>query len=153
MVRAEDYALYLLDSDVECYLSGLLWTTHMYARGRCPDWSYTYAGRPAMTAMALVQYLERRLRDHSEETSDTSGKFNASSVSSTSPTVLSSVPTKKSKSKSHKDKDSTGATDSLLPMFAKIESCTPHLKQNIHVPIAPHRYLVVCCLLFVRSCL
>jgi hypothetical protein len=114
----------------------------MYARGRCPDWSYTYAGRPAMTAMALVQYIERRLREHSEEYSDTSGKFNASSVSSTSPAVLSSVPTKKSKSKSHKDKDSTGATNSLLPMFAKIESCTPHLKQNIHVPVAPHRYLV-----------
>jgi hypothetical protein len=49
----------------------------MYACGECPDISYTYNGRPPITALAIRRYIERRAAEDSAATWDVS---NASAV-------------------------------------------------------------------------
>jgi hypothetical protein len=51
----------------------------MYARGECPDISYTYNGRPPMTALAILRYLERRAGEDTSATWDWDAS-NASAV-------------------------------------------------------------------------
>jgi hypothetical protein len=53
---------YVRDGDIEAYLRGLLWVVQMYQDGVCPDYSYTYAGRPAPTAGLILDYIERCAR-------------------------------------------------------------------------------------------
>jgi hypothetical protein len=71
-VAPEEYLKYLRDADIEHYLNGLLWIAHMYACGECPDISYTYNGRPPMTALAIRRYIERRAAEDSAATWDIS---------------------------------------------------------------------------------
>jgi hypothetical protein len=52
---------YILQSDVEQYLQGILWVAQMYMNGKCPDVSYTYIGKPSMSPFMICKYLESSL--------------------------------------------------------------------------------------------
>ena len=52
---------YILQSDVEQYLQGILWVAQMYMNGKCPDVSYTYIGKPSMSPLMICKYIESSL--------------------------------------------------------------------------------------------
>lgn len=58
MMDTCDEDKYILQSDVEQYLQGILWVAQMYMNGKCPDVSYTYIGKPSMSPFMICKYLE-----------------------------------------------------------------------------------------------
>ena len=58
-VSSKEYAKYIRDSDIECYLNGLLWVLQMYSDGSCPDLSYSYFGRPPISPYVIMKYIEK----------------------------------------------------------------------------------------------
>lgn len=64
VVSEEEYMKYVRENDAMDYLRGLLWIMKMYRSGVCPDLSFTYAGKPALTAFALSRFLERAVSQH-----------------------------------------------------------------------------------------
>lgn len=58
-VSSKEYAKYIRDSDIECYLNGLLWVIQMYSDGSCPDLSYSYFGRPPISPYVIMKFIEK----------------------------------------------------------------------------------------------
>lgn len=48
-----------LPSDIETYLSGLLWVMNMYSTGKCADFGFQYSElyRPSLSPLDIAQYL------------------------------------------------------------------------------------------------
>ena len=67
IVSEEEYINYVRENDAIDYLRGLLWIIKMYRTGKCPDLSYSYAGKPALTAFSLSRCLERAIDVHEME--------------------------------------------------------------------------------------
>ena len=43
------------------YKSGVLWVIQMYIDGVCPDYSYSFSGKPPPTASLIMKYIEKNM--------------------------------------------------------------------------------------------
>ena len=58
-----------------CYVSGVLWVIQMYCEGVCPDFSYSFCGKPPPTASLIIKYIEKNMLSSNTEISNNENKI------------------------------------------------------------------------------
>lgn len=77
-VSEYEYAKYVKTTDIQSYLQGLLWVMQMYLDGQCPDLSFTYAGRPPISPLLIMRFIEMsylKARSDSSDNPPNNGKL------------------------------------------------------------------------------